>query len=74
MTDAPSMTPAAAAPVTYPHVGTLLIGAGIGMTTFTADAGPVLPPVWRGVLSGLGAAFATVGTFLLGRSVAAPVA
>ena len=55
------------APVTYPHVGTVLIAVGIGVTTFTADA-VGLPRSIRGLLAGIGAAASAMGLFLLGRS------
>ncbi len=56
------------APIVYPHLGTLLVGTGLGVTTFTAAAGDTIPMSIRGILAGLGAAASAVGLFLLGRA------
>ena len=58
----------ATAPVTYPHLGTLMVGAGLGLTTFAGTSGDVLPPMLRGILAGFGTSLSAVGLFLLGRS------
>ncbi len=56
------------APVTYPHLGTLLVAGGIGLSTFSAAADGSLPASVKGILVGVGAAASAVGLFLLGRS------
>ncbi len=69
MSAPPNATGAASAPtVTYPHLGTLLIAAGIGLTTFAATANAELPRTIAGILAGAGASASAVGLFLLGRA------
>jgi hypothetical protein len=54
-------------PVAYPHLGTLLVAAGTGLTSFGA-ADSSLPGEVKGAIAGLGVGFVSAGLFLLGRA------
>jgi hypothetical protein len=56
------------APVTYPHIGTVLVAAGTGANAFAAAVGGAIPDSVKGVIAGLGVAFVSAGLFLLGRA------
>ena len=67
-TNAPPKNPSPSPPpVTYPHLGTLCVAAGLGATTFAA-VDTFLPVEVKGALAGLGSSLSAVGLFLLGRS------
>jgi hypothetical protein len=63
----PSTTPEPA-PVTYPHLGTILVAVGTGANAFSAGVGSAIPDEARGVIAGIGVAAVSAGLFLLGRA------
>lgn len=65
---APAPTPPSAGVVTYPHLGTLMVATGVGITTFTSAVDGTFPISIKGTLAGIGAGLSAMGLFLLGRS------